>query len=128
MDEMLIRRSFLTRVGRLSIVLPAGALAVRCGGGSDGGMAPPTDGFAVTSSASSGHTHELFVPFDLVEQPATAAASLTTQAASTYGVGSHTHVVALSIDDLTSVMHGGSVDVMSSTSAGHAHAFAIRVP
>ena len=91
-------------------------------------MDRPTNGFTVTSSTASGHAHGLFVPFDLVERPASVAESLTTEAGSTYGIGSHTHVVTLSVDELTSIMHGGVVEVTSALSAGHAHSFSIRLP
>lgn len=125
----MVRRELLTRFGRLALVFPAVAFAARCGGGGDGnGGGGPANGFTIASSTALGHSHELFVPFEVVEQPATSARSLTSNAASTYTLGGHTHTVTLSIEDLTAIVHGETVTVTSSSTSGHAHTFAIRLP
>ncbi len=131
-DAGVERREFLTSLGRIVVLFPTLALAARCGSGggesaNDGGGGN-TNGFAITSSTASGHSHDLFVPFDAVEQPASAPVALVTGASSTYTLGSHTHTVTLSVDSLTSIMHGGTVTVSSASTAGHVHEFAIHLP
>ncbi len=127
--SMIARRELLMRFGRLVVIFPALAMAARCGGGGSGdGGGDPANGFTIASSTALGHSHDLFVPFEVVEQPAASARSLTSSAASTYTLGGHTHTVVLSVDDLTRIMHGETVTVTSSSTSGHMHAFAIRLP
>ncbi|MFN7951055.1 MAG: hypothetical protein U0610_04970 [bacterium] len=130
-DAGVERREFLTSLGRIVVLFPPsrwrrGAAAAAAGANDGGGG--NTNGFAITSSTASGHSHDLFVPFDAVEQPASAPVALVTGASSTYTLGSHTHTVTLSVDSLTSIMHGGTVTVSSASTAGHVHEFAIHLP
>jgi hypothetical protein len=110
------------------VVVPAVGWLTSCSGGSGMQTDGPSNGFTVTSAAALGHSHELFVPFDDLDQPPTGGVSRTTNASSTYSIGAHTHVVALTVDQLTSIMHGGTVSVSSLPTAGHSHEFSIRMP
>jgi hypothetical protein len=128
MTERMLRREFLTAAGRVVLVLPAAAFLASCGGSSSGmNDSGGGSGLTVTSSSALGHSHNLFVPADDVDNPPDSGVTLSTSSSSAYGIGSHSHMVALSNDQLTTIMNGGTVSVDTSTFSDHHHSFTIRM-
>ena len=126
MSERMLRREFLTAAGKVVLVIPAAAFLANCGGSSSG-MNQQGNSLTVTSSSTLGHNHNLSVPFSDIDQPPAGGVELSTSTASPYGIGTHSHVVTLSTDDLTSIMNGGAVSVDTSTVSDHHHSFTIQM-
>ena len=118
--EVLERREFLTSIGRLALVASAGLAFTGCGSTdtTDDG-----DGFTVTSSLASGHTHAIFVVLDDLSSPPSNGVSYQSTA-----TNAHFHVVVLTKAQLTSIDEGAVLTVTSTVSDGHQHAFSIQKP
>ena len=119
------------------LVLPVGIFLVNCSSSDDSSSnnassgasgtdpnapaAPPTqsNGMDVyTSSTNSQHNHTFTFDDSSITTPPTAGVS-----GDTSDVGSHTHTVAISMDQLTQVGAGQSVQVTTGVAAGHTHVF-----
>ena len=118
--EVLERREFLTSIGRLALVASAGLTLTACGSTSSDTSG---DGFTVTSSLASGHTHAIFVVLDDLTSPPSNGVSYQSTA-----TNAHFHVVVLTKAQLTSIDEGAVLTVTSTVSDGHQHAFSIQKP
>ncbi|MFN7956610.1 MAG: hypothetical protein U0610_33205 [bacterium] len=123
MSTRYVRREFLTTsMGKLALLMPAAAVLSHCGNASttnDGS----DEGFTITSSLASGHTHAIFLLLsDVASPPST---GLTYQSTTS---SNHFHLVVVTQAQLTSIDEGAVVTVTSSVSDGHQHAFSIQKP
>lgn len=71
-----------------------------------------------TSSTNSQHSHTFTLDDSAITSPPTAGVS-----GDSSDVGMHTHTVAISMDQLTQVGMGQSVEVTSGVAGGHTHVF-----
>jgi hypothetical protein len=125
------RRTFLSSVGHVIVVLPAGAWFTACGdsggGGGGGGTtdAGTTDGgtqnLVFTSTVESGHTHTVTLTMTELTAPPSAGTTKTTSI-----TDGHDHTVELSQADLQSINAGNTVTKRTSINAGHDHGFSFR--
>jgi hypothetical protein len=118
------RREFLVRIGGLVLAAPLALEVAGCGDDSNdgGGGNGDANGFTVTSSETSGHTHNVTVlNADLANPPVEVTYTSTSS-------GGHTHAITLSQAQLTEINGGGTVTVTSTENSGHTHSWTIRRP
>jgi hypothetical protein len=117
------RREFLVRIGGLVLAAPLALEVAGCGEDDGGDGNGDANGFTVTSSLSSGHTHNVTVlNADLANPPVEGVAYTSTSS------GGHTHAITLSQAQLTEINEGGEVTVTSTQNSGHTHSWTIRRP
>lgn len=88
--------------------------------GSDNGT--DEDGFNVTSSVNSDHSHTIEILYDDIENPSTSNNSLTSSSTN------HTHQITVSTTDYQALKDGGTIVKTSTRDGGHSHTFSIKVP
>jgi hypothetical protein len=76
-----------------------------------------------TSSVEAGHTHELVLRIDEIEDPPTAGLNRATSEAS-----GHTHIIILTVDDLERLGNGETVTRETTEAGAHSHTFTLRRP
>lgn len=128
------RREFFTSVGRLVVLLPAGAaLVAACGSSTSNADCASADTVMTTGAAlivvstcngaGSGHTHDFTVmATDLATPPAAGVSSNT----SPYDDDQHVHTVALTQANLQAIQAGQTVAITSGTTLTHSHVFNFR--
>ena len=118
------RRQFIVKSGAF-FTLPLLITQVGCGYGDDDSPTAPTDSsgntFSIISSNNSGHTHSVTIKKSSVDDPPEMSITLTSS-------GSHTHQITLTHDNYHTLLDGGVVNKTSTSSSGHTHTFAIKVP
>jgi len=128
----LSRRTFVTGLGRLVVLVPAGWMvlnAAACGSDSNadcttaGAVMLTADALTVTSDCDSTHDHDFTVmTADLAAPPAAGVSGNSTP----YDDDQHVHTVALTQTDLTNIQAGQIVPVQSGTTLNHMHIFNFR--
>ena len=113
------RREFLFRIGGTMVAVPMVLEAISCA--DDKAIGPNGTDWTQTSSTNSGHTHTiLFVCAGLATHAGTPYVSST--------VGSHSHDLTLDINELNTIISGGSITKVSTVNDGHPHTWTIQTP
>ncbi len=116
------RREFLILTGSAALVLPLAVFLGGCGGGGSSSPVVTASGdFLVTSTTTSGHTHDITVR----------GADLLAGGQVTYTstvVLAHSHSVTLTAAQINDINAGRTDTISSSSITGHNHDFAIRKP
>ena len=130
------RREFLTEVGRVAIVLPAGWAFVSSGCGESYGDDSPQQQVActgagrvtvnataitVSSTCVGDHLHAVRVLLADLSAPPTGGLSVESSTAE-----AHAHSIALTEAQLGAIEGGSTVSVDSTVANGHSHVFAIK--
>jgi len=79
------------------------------------------DGFTVTSSVNSGHSHTVEILYDDIEIPPTPNKTLTSSSTG------HTHQITISTIDYQTLAGGETILKTSTRNGGHSHTFSITV-
>jgi hypothetical protein len=133
-DEMAAtRREFLTSIGRVLVLVPAGYGFARLSSGCDDATASCTDMpieesatellFTSSCAGAGPHRHMLTLANDDLDEPKGSGESRRT----TMGDG-HVHVVSLTESELVTIASGGTVVKSTGTMLGHSHSFTLRLP
>jgi hypothetical protein len=129
--DSLSRRDFFTHVGRLVVLLPAGAALVAAACGTDtpaactdaGNLTVTATEITVTSSCASSHVHDFSILDTTLQNPPGAGVSGLSSADP---FDQHVHTVALTQADLQMIQSGGTVTVTSGVTGTHTHDFEFR--
>jgi hypothetical protein len=124
------RRTFLIRLGGLTVAVSAVGVLEACGGDDesptstgDGGNCPAgvaSGGDITFTNTDPGHKHEASLAESDIDSPPPGGRVITVTLAS-----GHDHTVTVTQSDFQSIQDGNKVTKTSSTNSGHSHVYCL---
>ncbi|MFU8805380.1 MAG: hypothetical protein ACNA8W_16325 [Bradymonadaceae bacterium] len=114
------RRHFFRLCAAIFVAFPLCLALMGCFGDEE---EPGVPSLTFTSSVEAGHSHNLVLLLDEINDPPPTGLNRETSEAS-----GHTHIVVLTDEDLNRIADGDTVTRVTTEVGGHTHTFTLRAP